>query len=83
MGHTWRSSGLLYMEASLARVSQLGLNTGGDAAWMVHVTSSRRLSRVKAEDGWVDVTGCVRPFYPNFVIFYVLVPRGILMFVFC
>jgi hypothetical protein len=30
-GHTSRSSGLLHMEASLARVSQSGLKTGGDA----------------------------------------------------
>jgi hypothetical protein len=31
VGQTSRSSGLLYMEASLARVSQSGLKTGGDA----------------------------------------------------
>jgi hypothetical protein len=30
VGHTWRSSGLLCVEASLARVSQSGLKTGGD-----------------------------------------------------
>jgi hypothetical protein len=29
VGHASRSSGLLYMEASLARVSQSGLKTGG------------------------------------------------------
>jgi hypothetical protein len=29
-GHVSRSSGLLHMEASLARVSQSGLKTGGD-----------------------------------------------------
>jgi hypothetical protein len=31
MGHASRSSSLLGMEASLARVSQFGLKTGGDA----------------------------------------------------
>jgi hypothetical protein len=31
VGHTSRSSGLLHVEASLARVSQSGLKTGGDA----------------------------------------------------
>jgi hypothetical protein len=31
-GHTSRSSGLLHMEASLARISQSGLKTGGGAA---------------------------------------------------
>jgi hypothetical protein len=30
-GHTSRSSGLLYVEATLARVSQSGLKTGGGA----------------------------------------------------
>jgi hypothetical protein len=30
-GHTSRSSGLLRLEASLARVSQFGLKTGGGA----------------------------------------------------
>jgi hypothetical protein len=31
VGHASRSSGLFHMEASLARVSQSGLKTGGDA----------------------------------------------------
>jgi hypothetical protein len=31
MGHTSISSGLLYVEASLARVSQFGLKTDGGA----------------------------------------------------
>jgi hypothetical protein len=31
VGHASRSSGLLGVEASLARVSQSGLKTGGDA----------------------------------------------------
>jgi hypothetical protein len=31
MGHVSRSSGLLHVEASLARVSQSGLKTGGGA----------------------------------------------------
>jgi hypothetical protein len=31
MGHASRSSGLLHVEASLARVSQSGLKTGGGA----------------------------------------------------
>jgi hypothetical protein len=31
-----------------------------------------KLRRVEAEDGRVDVTGCVRPFYLKIVIFYVL-----------
>jgi hypothetical protein len=31
VGHTSRSSGLLHVETSLARVSQSGLKTGGGA----------------------------------------------------
>jgi hypothetical protein len=33
------------------------------------------LRQVEAEDRWVDATGCVGPFYPNFAIF--LVCRGL------
>jgi hypothetical protein len=43
VGHTSRSSGLLHLEVSQARVSQSGLNTGGGAVRIVHVTSSQRL----------------------------------------
>jgi hypothetical protein len=43
MGHVSRSSGLLRVEASQARVSQSGLKTGGCAVRMVHVASSWRL----------------------------------------
>jgi hypothetical protein len=46
---------------------------------MVHIASSRRLCGVKAEDGWVDVTGCIRLFYPNFTVFIVLGTKGILI----
>jgi hypothetical protein len=34
---------------------------------------------VKAEDGWVDATGCIRLFYPNFAIFFVLDYKGSLV----
>jgi hypothetical protein len=59
-----RSSGLLLLEVSQAKVSQSGLKTGGDAAQMVHVASSRRLRRVEAKDGRADTMGCTGPFYP-------------------
>jgi hypothetical protein len=42
------------------------------AQWrVVHVTSSRRMYWVEAEDRRVDATGCIRLFYPNFIIFYI------------
>jgi hypothetical protein len=47
---------------------------------MVHMASSWRLHRVKAENRYVDAMGCIGPFYLNFVVFYVLGPRGILVF---
>jgi hypothetical protein len=72
MEHVSRSSGLFHLEESRARVSQSSLKTTREKAQMVHVTSSRRSHRNEAEDGWVDATGCVRLFYPNFVIFIVL-----------
>jgi hypothetical protein len=47
---------------------------------MVHVASSQRLCRVEAEDSRVDAMTCIGPFSPNFAVFYVLGPRGILVF---
>jgi hypothetical protein len=39
---------------------------------MVHVTSSQRSYRDEDEDGWIDATGRIGLFYPNFVVFIVL-----------
>jgi hypothetical protein len=39
---------------------------------MVHVASSQWLCGDEAEDGQVDVMGCIGLFYPNFVVFIVL-----------
>jgi hypothetical protein len=47
---------------------------------VVHVASSPSLLEDEAEDRWVDVTGCIGLFYPYFVVFVVLCPRGILTF---
>jgi hypothetical protein len=47
---------------------------------VVHMASSQRLCRVEVEDGWVDATVCVGPFYPKIIIFSVLDPRGNLYF---
>jgi hypothetical protein len=43
VGHELRSSGLLHVKASQARVFQFCLKTGGGAVQMVHVASLRRL----------------------------------------
>jgi hypothetical protein len=44
------------------------------------VVPSWRLHWDQVEDGWVDAMGYVRPYYPYFVVFYVLDPRGIVVF---
>jgi hypothetical protein len=43
------------------------------------VAPSWRLRRRQAEDGRVDVTGCVGPCYPCFVVFFLLGPRGVVV----
>jgi hypothetical protein len=80
MGHTSRFSGLLYVEASRTKVSQSSLKTGGGAAWMVRVTSSWRLREDQVENEQVDVMSYVGPYYPCFIIFFVLDHMGNLVF---
>jgi hypothetical protein len=40
---------------------------------------SWRMRQRQVEDGRVDAMGYVRPCYPNFAVFNVLCPRGILV----
>jgi hypothetical protein len=47
---------------------------------MVHLASSQRLRGVEAEDGQVYAMCCIKLFYLNFVVFIVLGPKGILVF---
>jgi hypothetical protein len=47
---------------------------------MVHVASSWRMRRSEAEDGWIDMMGCVGPCYPYFAVFNVLDRRDSLVF---
>jgi hypothetical protein len=44
------------------------------------VAPSQRLREDQVEDERVNAMGCVGPFYPNFVVFFVLGPRGVLVF---
>jgi hypothetical protein len=46
---------------------------------MVNVASSQRLCGDEFEDGWVDAMDCIRLFYLNFVVFFVLGHRGSLV----
>jgi hypothetical protein len=43
------------------------------------VASSQRLRRVEAEDERVDAMGCIRLFYPNFTVCFVLDHKGSLV----
>jgi hypothetical protein len=79
VGRTSRSSGLLHLEVSWARISQSSLKTSGGAMQMVHVALSRRSRGDEAKDGRVDAMGCIRIFYPNFAIFIVLGHKGSLV----
>jgi hypothetical protein len=47
--------------------------------WMVHVASSQRSHGDEAKDERIDATGCIRLFYPKFVIFVVLGHKGSLL----
>jgi hypothetical protein len=77
VGHASRSSGLLRVGASLARVSQSSLKTVRDAT-----TGGARgtiMEVASEEDRRVDATDYVRLCYPTFTIFNVLGPRGIVI----
>jgi hypothetical protein len=79
MGPVSRSSDLLCVKASLARVSQSGLKTGGARRRVLHVAPSRRLRRSQVEDGRVDAMGCVRPCYTCCAVFTLLGTMGIVV----
>jgi hypothetical protein len=68
VGHALRSSGLLWLKASQASVSQSSLKTSGGTTRMVHVESSWRSRGDEVKDGQVNATGCIALFYPNFTI---------------
>jgi hypothetical protein len=50
VGHASRSSGLLCREASRSRVFQFALKLGEERRRVVHVASSRRSRKDKAEE---------------------------------
>jgi hypothetical protein len=43
---------------------------------MVHVALSQRSHGDEVKDRWVDATGCIELFYPNFTVFIVLGHKG-------
>jgi hypothetical protein len=77
---TLRSSGLLRLEASRARVSQFASKLVEERRRVVHVVSSWSSCEDEAEDERIDVMGYIGLFYPYFTIFIVFGLRGILVF---
>jgi hypothetical protein len=59
--HASRSSGLLHVEASLARVSQSGLKTSGGATTGGARDTIARMRWKQVEDERVDAMGCLDP----------------------
>jgi hypothetical protein len=78
--HVPRSSGLLRVKTSRVRVFSLSSRLAEARRQVVHVAPPRRSYEDQFEDGRVDTTGYVRPYYPYFAIFYVLGTRSILVF---
>jgi hypothetical protein len=74
VGHASRSSGLLRLEESRARVFQFASKLAEERRRVVDVASSQRSREVKVKDGWVDAMGCIEFFYLNFVIFHSIRP---------
>jgi hypothetical protein len=79
-GHVWRSNDLLHVKASQGRVFEFVSRLSEVRQWVVRVAPKQRSHEDEVEDGLVDAIGCVRPFYPNFVIFLLLGSRGSLVF---
>jgi hypothetical protein len=59
--------------------SNLALRLTETRRWVVHVALSRRLRRSQIKDGRVDATGYIRLYYPCFIVFFLLDPKGIIV----
>jgi hypothetical protein len=79
VGHASRYSGLLHVEASLDRVFQSGLKTGGGATMCGACDTIVEVALEASKDGWVDVMDYVGPCYLTFAVFNVLGPSGIIV----
>jgi hypothetical protein len=79
VGHMSRSSALLHVESSLARVFQSILKTSGDAMVSGARGTIAEVASESVEDGCVDVMGCIEPCYLYFVVFILLGHRCIVV----
>jgi hypothetical protein len=78
-GHASRSSSLIRVKESLARVSQSDLKLAETRQWVVHVAPSRGLRQRQVKDGRINAMGCVGSCYPSFTVFNVLDHRNIVV----
>jgi hypothetical protein len=67
------------MKASLARVFQSVLKTGGGVTAGGACGTIAEVARRQAEDGQVDATGCVGPCYPCFSVLFLLGHRDVVV----
>jgi hypothetical protein len=77
--HTSRSSGLPRVEANLVGFPCLASRLTEARRRVVRMAPLRMLCRSQVEDGRVDVTDYIRPFYPTFTVFNVLGNRDIVV----
>jgi hypothetical protein len=82
MEHALRSSGLLHLEVSRARVFQFASKLAEARRWVVHVAPLWMLHRDQVEDGRVDMTGYVGSCHPYIAVFFILCTRGVFVFSF-
>jgi hypothetical protein len=68
---TWKQVGLVFPSLSFRLV--------GARRRVVYVAPSRRLRRSQVEDGRIDTTDYIGPYYPCFTIFYVLCHSGMVV----
>jgi hypothetical protein len=80
VGHASISNSLLRVEASWVRVFQFSLKLAETQRWVVHVASTRRSREEQVEDGRVDTTDFVRPFYLKIDVFFILCHMTVLVF---
>jgi hypothetical protein len=83
-GHVSIFSGMLCLEVSRARVSQVCLKLVKDRQQVEHVASSQRSHGCETKDGRFNGVGCgaveVGPNYPSLDVIFRLAYRGIIVF---
>jgi hypothetical protein len=80
VGHTSISNSLLRVKASWVRVFKFSLKLVETQRRVVHVAPTRRSREEQVEDGQVDTTDFIRPFYLKIDVFFILGHMTVLVF---